>query len=385
MYVFPQSIRPALLPLALSLFGLVGALRGSGADHGGHASASGAAGEIMTEEKQDLTSPLQAYEWLLAGNERFRTGKVRPKDFVAQRKVVAHGQHPYATIVSCMDSRTSSEVLFDANLGDFFNIRIAGNIINDDILGSLEYAHKVAGAKLIVVLGHTHCGAVKGAADDVVMGNLTGLVARIRPAVAAIPNDGKPRNSKNLDFIDRAGRMNVILAVRQIRERSALLRDLQDRGQIDIVGGFYDLDSGRVEFYRPMSGSGPIRTSTTLIAPDKNEADDAEAKADEHGAPGDSHAPSSSEHADHGKPDAASAEPADSHGAAPEHSDHGAPEAKGHSTDEHATPAEDGHKAAPSEGPAAPAKPSAKRPSIVPAEESEPPPPEPEAHARSAH
>jgi carbonic anhydrase len=220
---------------------------------------------VMTEEKQDQTSPTQAFEWLQAGNERFRSGKMRAKNLNSQREALAHGQHPFASIVSCMDSRTTVEYLFDANLGDLFNCRIAGNLVNDDILGSLEYAHKVAGAKLVVVLGHSSCGAIKGAADNVVLGNLTPLCAKLKPAIAAIPDDGQPRNSKNHDLIDRAARMNVIQVVRTIRDRSPVLRDMQDRGQIDIIGAFYDLDTGRVEFYRPLQGAGPIRTTTTLL------------------------------------------------------------------------------------------------------------------------
>ncbi|MDX2186489.1 MAG: carbonic anhydrase family protein [Opitutaceae bacterium] len=224
-----------------------------------------AASGIMTEERQDQTTPTQAYEWLKAGNERFRNGSQAHRNLTNQREALAHGQHPYASIVSCMDSRTSVEYIFDANLGDLFNCRIAGNIVNDDILGSLEYAHKVAGAKLLVVLGHSSCGAVKGAADNVLLGNLTPLCAKLRSALAAIPDDGKPRTSKNHDFIDRGARMNVIHTVRMIRDRSSVLREMHDRGLIDIIGAFYDLETGRVEFYRPLQGTPPIRNTTSLI------------------------------------------------------------------------------------------------------------------------
>ena len=163
-----------------------------------------------------------------------------------------------------MDSRTAVEQVFDLGLGDVFSLRIAGNIINDDVLGSLEYAHKVAGAKLIVVLGHSHCGALKGAADDVVFGNLTSLLARIKPAVVGVPADSKPRTSKNLKFVDDVGRLNVILAVRQIRERSPVLRELHDRQAIDLIGGFYDLETGKVEFYRPLVGATPAPASAPV-------------------------------------------------------------------------------------------------------------------------
>lgn len=364
-----KSLRLSLLALAL----VAQALRAS--DGHGTPEAHGDVGDdLMTEERQDLTSPTDAYLTLIAGNERFRLGKPRAKDLVGQRKAVAHGQHPYATIVSCMDSRTSSELIFDANLGDFFNVRIAGNVVNDDVLGSLEYAHKVAGAKLILVLGHTHCGAVKGAADDVVMGNLTGLVARIRPAIAAIPPDGKPRTSKNLEFVDRAGRMHVIMTVRLIRERSAILRDLQDRGQIDIIGGFYDLETGRVEFYRPLSGAGPVRTTTTLLNEEKGavaEEGGHDGKAeDKHGAPSSGHGE-------------------ESHGTPAEEQGHSAPAEKpGTSTPE----VHDAHETPPAEAPAnhtheegePPAKhtpPAKAKPApIVPVEDSEPAEPAPAGH-----
>lgn len=226
-----------------------------------------AAPAVMTESEQTLMSPSAAFVRLQEGNARFLAGQRAPRDLPAQVHETAHGQHPFASIVSCMDSRTAVEHVFDLGLGDVFSIRLAGNIINDDVLGSLEFAHKVAGSKLIVVLGHSHCGAMKGAADDVVLGNLTHLLARIKPAVVGVPADGKPRTSKNPKFVDEVGRLNVILAVRQIRERSTVLRELHDRQAIDIIGGFYDIGTGKVEFYRPLVGASP--TPTAEAAPDR--------------------------------------------------------------------------------------------------------------------
>ena len=217
----------------------------------------------MTEADQTLMSSSAAFIRLQEGNARFLAGRRAARDLPAQVKATAHGQHPFASIVSCMASRTAVEHVFDLGLGDVFSLRLAGNIINDDVLGSLEYAHKVAGAKLIVVLGHSHCDAMKGAADDVVLGNLTSLLARIKPAVVGVPAYGKPRTSKNLKFVDDVGRLNVILAIRQIRERSIVLRELHDRQAIDIIGGFYDIETGKVEFYRPLVGAAPVPAPTS--------------------------------------------------------------------------------------------------------------------------
>jgi carbonic anhydrase len=208
---------------------------------------------VITRAEQVTTSPSEALQRLKEGNARFLTGRHKEYNLRAQVKATAAGQFPFATIVSCMDSRTSVEHVFDLGLGDVFSIRIAGNIVDEEVLGSLEYAHKVAGAKLIVVMGHSHCGAVKGAVDDVVLGNLPQLLARIKPAVQAVPEDSTPRNSHNHAFVDRVARMQVIFGIRAIRERSVVLRELHDAGKIDIVGAFYDLDTGKVEFYRPLS------------------------------------------------------------------------------------------------------------------------------------
>ncbi|MBC7369427.1 MAG: carbonic anhydrase [Undibacterium sp.] len=226
-------------------------------EHGASSAARTSSAAVVSEADQTAMSPAEALIRLQAGNARFLSGKRLERDWPAQVHETAHGQHPFASIASCMDSRTAVEQVFDLGLGDVFSIRLAGNVIDDDVLGSLEYAHKVAGAKLIIVLGHSHCGAMKGAADDVVLGNLTSLVARVKPAVVGVPVDGSPRTSKNMKFVDDVGR-HVILAVRLIRERSPVLRQLHDRGAIDIIGGFYDIETGKVEFYRPLPGASPV-------------------------------------------------------------------------------------------------------------------------------
>jgi len=256
--------RRASLLQTLWLFSVLGLIALRANSSPAPASPTPAALAVLTEADQTLMTPTEAFIRLQEGNNRFRAGQRAARDWPAQVKATAHGQHPFASIVSCMDSRTAVEHVFDLGLGDVFSLRIAGNIINDDVLGSLEYAHKVAGAKLIVVLGHSHCGAMKGAADDVVFGNLTSLLARIKPAVVGVPADGKPRTSKNLKFVDDVGRLNVILAVRQIRERSIVLRELNDRQAIDIIGGFYDIETGKVEFYRPLVGATPAPASAPV-------------------------------------------------------------------------------------------------------------------------
>ncbi|MCB0769057.1 MAG: carbonic anhydrase, partial [Flavobacteriales bacterium] len=160
----------------------------------------------------------------------------------------AEGQYPFAVILSCIDSRTSAELVFDQGLGDIFSVRIAGNFVNEDILGSMEFACKVAGSKLVVVLGHSNCGAVKGACDDVKMGNLTALLAKIRPAVERTTTSGE-RNSGNAGFVQSVADANVEIAMEEIRHRSPILKEMEDKGDIDIIGGMYDVGSGEVVFH----------------------------------------------------------------------------------------------------------------------------------------
>ena len=202
-----------------------------------------------SKEAQQAMTPAQALEKLKAGNERFVSGTPHSHDRLAEVRSTASGQYPFAAVVSCLDSRQPTEIVFDQSIGDVFSARIAGNIINDDILGSLEFACAVAGAKLIVVVGHTRCGAIKGACDGVELGNLTGLLNRVQPAVQRVPLYVQPRTSKNSEFVEKVAAANVQVALIQIREKSPILRELLDQGRIGLVGGMYDLETGRVDFY----------------------------------------------------------------------------------------------------------------------------------------
>lgn len=202
-----------------------------------------------TKECQSAVTPEQVLERFKHGNQRFASGHGTQRNYAQQVRDTAKGQYPLGSVVSCIDSRAPAEIVLDQGIGDIFNARVAGNIVNEDILGSLEFASKVAGAKLIVVMGHTSCGAVKGACDNVQLGNLTGLLARIMPAVAAVPNDGKDRSSKNYEFVEKVADANVRQNVQLIRERSPILREMEEKGEIKIVGAMYDVASGRVQWY----------------------------------------------------------------------------------------------------------------------------------------
>jgi carbonic anhydrase len=192
-------------------------------------------------------TPAKVIEELQKGNERFRAGKMASRDYLAEKRSSASGQYPAAIILGCIDSRAPAEIIFDAGIGDTFNARIAGNVVNDDLLGSMEFACAAAGAKLILLLGHTACGAVKGAIDDVVLGNLTGLLARIKPAIPATKFDGE-KSSKNAAYVDAVARTNVGLAIENVRRRSPVLEDLEKKGSIQISGAMYNIASGMVEF-----------------------------------------------------------------------------------------------------------------------------------------
>lgn len=201
------------------------------------------------KECQSAVTPEQVLERFKQGNQRFASGHGTQRNYAQQVRDTAKGQYPLGSVVSCIDSRAPAEIVLDQGIGDIFNARVAGNIVNEDILGSLEFASKVAGAKLIVVMGHTSCGAIKGACDDVQMGNLTGLLAKIMPAVAAVPNDGKDRSSKNYEFVERVADANVRQNVQLIRDHSPILKEMEDKGEIKIVGAMYDVASGRVTWY----------------------------------------------------------------------------------------------------------------------------------------
>jgi carbonic anhydrase len=202
----------------------------------------------QTKQTQAAITPQRALQMLKEGNTRFVQGTMIKRDLMQQVKATAGGQFPFAALVSCMDSRESGQLVFDQGIGDLFNARVAGNFVNDDILGSLEYACAVAGAKLIVVLGHTECGAIRGACDDVVMGNLTQTLANIKPAVAAVSGYDSDRTSANKSFVDAVTNKNVILTVDRIRERSPILRKMIDKGEIGLTGAIYDVHTGKVKF-----------------------------------------------------------------------------------------------------------------------------------------
>jgi carbonic anhydrase len=219
-------------------------------DQAGTHSAAAATSSVQTRESQSAMTPQQALQELRDGNARFVAGKPRARDFAAEVKATASGQYPFAVILSCLDSRQPVEIVFDQGIGDVFSARVAGNVLNDDILGSLEFACKASGAKLIAVVGHLNCGAIKGAIDNVELGNLTGLLARIKPAVDLVPADGQPRTSKNHDLVDKVGAANVHLVMNEIRDRSPVLREMLDKGEIELVGGMYDLSTGKVEFHQ---------------------------------------------------------------------------------------------------------------------------------------
>ena len=202
----------------------------------------------LTKEERDRMTPAQIIEELKRGNERFRAGKMAPRDYLAEKRASAKGQYPAAVILGCVDSRVPAEIIFDAGIGDTFNGRVAGNVVNDDQLGSMEFACAVSGSKLVLVLGHSACGAVKGAIDDVEMGNLTGLLARIKPAITATKFEGE-KSSKNAAYVDAVARANVVLGVSAIRRRSPILEDLEKKGTIQITGAMYELATGKVDFF----------------------------------------------------------------------------------------------------------------------------------------
>ena len=212
-----------------------------GVPHGAHAAA-------LSKEQRDQLTPDQVVEMLKAGNERFRTGKMQAHDYLAQKRASAGGQYPAAAILSCIDSRAPAEIILDAGIGDTFNARVAGNIANDDIIGSLEFACAAAGAKVVLVMGHTACGAVKGAIDNVELGHLTALLDKIKPAIPATTFGGE-KTGKNAEFVDAVAATNVRRTVEELRQRSSVLAGLEKQGKIKFVGSMYHLVGGRVEFF----------------------------------------------------------------------------------------------------------------------------------------
>lgn len=207
--------------------------------------------KTQTKDSQSQVTPDIALDLLKSGNERFVNSMKANRNLNDQVSDTSTGQYPFATVLSCIDSRVSSELIFDQGIGDIFSVRIAGNFINSDILGSMEFACKLAGTPLIVVLGHTSCGAVKGACDHAELGNLTGMLKKIEPAVNAVelPKEEDKRNSSNIDFVNNVAEKNVHLNIQRIMDESPVIAEMVNEGTVKIVGGMYDINSGKVTFY----------------------------------------------------------------------------------------------------------------------------------------
>lgn len=203
-----------------------------------------------TKITQAAITPNKAIELLKEGNQRFVASNMANRNLLDQVNDTASGQYPFATVLSCIDSRVSAELIFDQGVGDIFSARVAGNIVNEDLLGSIEFACKLAGTKVLVILGHTACGAVKGACDGAKLGNLTILLDKIMPAVNAVsqPSDAGQRNSKNIDFVNDVAVKNVQMTIENTRNMSPVLKEMEDNGEIKIVGAMYDINNGKVTF-----------------------------------------------------------------------------------------------------------------------------------------
>jgi carbonic anhydrase len=206
--------------------------------------------KTMDKAAQAKLTPQQAKQILIEGNHRFVENRQAKRDLADQVQKTATGQFPFAVVLNCIDSRVPSEIVFDQGIGDIFAARVAGNFVNEDILGSMEFACKVAGSKLVVVMGHTACGAVKGACDNVELGNLTGMLKKITPAVNAVKTpEGTDRSSANNEFVDKVAEKNVELTIQNIQQQSQILNEMHKNGEIDIVGAMYSVQSGKVSFF----------------------------------------------------------------------------------------------------------------------------------------
>jgi carbonic anhydrase len=204
--------------------------------------------DALTKAQRDAMTPEQVIKAMKEGNERFRKGVRKNRNYLNEQKASAKGQYPAAVLLSCMDSRAPAEVIMDLGIGDIFNCRVAGNVENNDMLGSMEYGCKLVGCKVVVVMGHTGCGAIKGAIDNAELGNLTGLLAKIKPAMQATAYTGE-RSSTNYTFVDAVARKNVELTVATIRKDSPVLAELESKGTIKITGAMYNLETGAIEFF----------------------------------------------------------------------------------------------------------------------------------------
>ena len=203
----------------------------------------------LTKEMQEQLTPEKALELLKEGNKRFINNLKINRNLLQQVNETAAGQYPFAFILSCIDSRTSAELIFDQGLGDIFSCRIAGNILNKDILGSMEFACKIAGSKIIVVLGHTKCGAIKGACDDVKMGNLSSLLSKVKPAIEAEIITEENRTASNSSFVENVAKLNVLLTLKQIPEQSPIVAELIKNSKVILIGAIYNVETGVVEFF----------------------------------------------------------------------------------------------------------------------------------------
>lgn len=219
------------------------------------------------KDSQSSTKPLDALQFLREGNYRFISNLKANRNLLKQVNETRDGQYPFATVLSCIDSRTSAELVFDQGLGDIFSIRIAGNIINDDILGSMEFACKVAGSKLVVVLGHTKCGAIKGACDHVQLGNLSSLLNKIQPSVYFERQTKENRNSSNADFVERVASIQVRRSVESIVAQSTVLREMIENNEIALIGAIYDVETGAVGFLEDTLMYGEIKHFYLDVAP----------------------------------------------------------------------------------------------------------------------
>lgn len=204
--------------------------------------------KTLTREMRDALTPQMAIDVLRKGNDRFVNNLKANRNLLQQVNETCEGQHPMAVILSCIDSRTSAELIFDQGLGDVFSCRVAGNVLNEDVLGSMEFACKVAGAKAVVILGHSRCGAIKGACDGVRLGNLSALLDKIQPAVERENQVTDNRNSGNPIFVERVAELNVQLVQEQVVERSSVLAEMLESGEIAMIGGIYDVETGAIAF-----------------------------------------------------------------------------------------------------------------------------------------
>lgn len=214
----------------------------------------------LTQQSRDALSPTEVIDVLRKGNERFQNNLKANRNLLQQVNETSDGQHPMAMVLSCIDSRTGAELIFDQGLGDIFSARIAGNVLNDDIIGSMEFGCKVAGAKAVVVLGHSKCGAVKGACDGVQLGKLSGLLHKIDAAIQLEHTITGDRSSNNSEFVERVASINVMLVKKQIVETSAVLAEMIDAGELALVGAMYDVDTGAVTFYSDQMLLGAFET-----------------------------------------------------------------------------------------------------------------------------